>query len=241
MNTVFFFFHIIHVAMRPKFFNHNSSYSVLCMSDVSAVSAASAQLQQWLWLRQWAKTEKPAQWTWCWGSGRWRHSAEPRPYPPSSFCLWPGREKWWNPQAKPSFEIPRKVWPDNLQWWFMTKSSETHLDREDESCQSQATDVGVRKADDGPDEMVLGRLGRDVHYCAWIWSSGRPSGEAFAGPKHRNCVQGLPGWVHRHWLRGFQKDALELRWSKEVLSSRYQCRFMGGGEANWEPTTQKWN
>lgn len=56
---------------------------------------------------------------------------------------------------------------------------------------SQTTDVGVKKAADGPLEVVLGRLSGDVH--SGVWSSGRPSGEVFAGSVHLKSVHGLTG------------------------------------------------
>ena len=55
-----------------------------------------------------------------------------------------------------SITVPQTIWPFSPQ---------THLDREDESRQSEAEGVRVDKAAEGPDDVVLGGLRAGVHSC----------------------------------------------------------------------------
>ena len=80
-------------------------------------------------------------------------------------------------------------------------SPQTHLDREDESRQSEAEGVCVDKAAEGPDDVVLGGLRADVHsgvldHCG----SSRLSREPIIPPLQGNSLTLLTSRIHHCYL-----------------------------------------
>ena len=117
-------------------------------------------------------------------------------------------------------------------------SPQTHLDREDESRQSEAEGVCVDKAAEGPDDVVLGGLRADVHsgvlnHCV----SPRLSREPIIPLLQGNSLTRVTCRIHRCYLNleyMLQEDVQEPKclceWCVWISFLRFSCFFWGAEE-----------